>query len=236
MVSIFVFIMPAFFALLLLIVTVAVYFFIYKRNINKALNDRDSVKRRMPPPYKVLIGAASVIIILTILFISVVRVNSGNNGGGLEDKYFAASYSFNVYQPDEMTGYLSAYSIEEYVGYKKYVEDIGDVRVTYFMSEENYDVYHPGFIAYVEYVGTKDVLNYGYWGNFLTPDGTNICGRGAAGSDVEDYFVVVGSTSIECTFQLDMYYYDSEAKGEEIEDGAASSQTIKLILDPTNEE
>ena len=141
MVSIFVFIMPAIFALLLLIVTVAVYSFIYKRNINKALNDRDSVKRRMPPPYKVLIGAASVIIILTILFISVVRVNSGNNGGGLEDKYFAASYSFNVYQPDEMTGYLSAYSIEENVGYKKYVEDIGDVRVTYFMSEENYDVY-----------------------------------------------------------------------------------------------
>ena len=218
-------------AFLVLAVTVAVYFFIYKRNINKALVDRESVRRRMPPPYKVLIVASVIIFVGTILFISIKRVGS-SDGENIDDKYYEAKYSFNVYQPEEMTGYLSVYSIEENVGYKKYVEEQGDVRVTYFLSEDAYDTYHPEFIAYVEYLGDKEMLYYGYSGKFLTPEGTNIVGMGAAGADAEEYFVVVGSSSIECVFGLDIYYYDTQAKGDEMEDGAAVAETVKININP----
>lgn len=230
MISIGIILVPAFLVFLVLVGTITVYFFAYKRNINKALVDRDSVKRRMPPPYKVLI-AATAIIVGTVILICAMRIGTSGNGVELEDRYFNAKYDFRVYQPEEMIGYLSVYSMEENAGYKKSVEEVGDVRVTYFLSEDGYDTFHPSFIAFVEYIGEKPVLSYGYEGDYVTPDDVNICGKGAAGSDVEDYFVIIGSASIECTFKLDIYYYDTYDKGDEMSDGAVVTETVRITID-----
>lgn len=227
MYSISVILKTVFIAFLVLAITIVVYFLIYKRNVNKALENRDGSKRRMPAPHKVLISVSGAIAFVLIIYISRSMIHTDS---GIDQAYFNAYYNFDVYEPEEMTGYLSMYSMEKNAGYKKYIEEKGDVKVTYFLSEEKYDTYHPTFIAFVEYAGEKEVLYKGYHGQFLTHAGESICGKGAAGSDVTEYFVVMGDASIGCTFELEIYYYDTEEKGEEMSDVAVSSEKISIEL------
>lgn len=223
------------FTIVVLAAGILIYFLFYKRRVNKVLASGAVKPKRLLSP---LSFSVCLIIVVLIVFggISVARsLLAKNEPANMDDRYFNAVYNFDAYNKDEMSEkYLSSYSIDENEGYTKYTEKKGDILFTFFIRNDSYDTYHPSYLIFVQYTGRLNVKYYGLEGDFLTSSGSVICGKGFAGPPVQDYFMVIGNTSIDCSFSLEVAYYDSETKGEKLSDGAAAYETLIFYI-PMNE-
>lgn len=192
-------------------VVAVVYYAVYNSNINKALEGDKKVKS-MPAPYKVLLG----IIIAALLILTGIMAIKGFSGkrAPIDDKYRNGIYGFSVYGTDNIPEYLSVFSIEENSGYTKKVEKKGDIKFTYFIDEHGYNIWHPKFLIFVEYVGSKNVERFGYQGTFMDNENNIIHGFGTAGGKYKDYFVVVGNANTDYRFSLKANFMKEGVKDE----------------------
>ena len=87
------------------------------------------------------------------------------------------------------------------------------------------------YAKYARYTGDKDIMHYGFMGNYFTPHDINLGGKGAAGGDSADYYIcVVGNASIQCRFDLAVYFYDSNQKSEDMSEYAVAGETISILI------
>lgn len=205
-----------FITLFLLVAVCIVYFVYYKSTINKRLeNGVTNGKKMISPLWMAIIFLIIALIVLIVVPMLLRMGGTVSDINEIPEKYWNASYDYQVYTPDEVeSGFLGNYSIDENTGYERYEEVDGNIRFTYFISREAYDSYHPAFIIYAEYVGTEDIknLSMGFYGEFFTSEGQDICGTGASGGEFSDYVCVVGNPSIDCGFSLDFYLVDPIAE------------------------
>ncbi len=212
-----------FIALLVLLV----YFVVYQRNINQAMNNQPH--RKMPSLYKVSIGL--LIAVMTILLaVTLIKAFLVQNSTEIGEHYFNGRYDFDVYQPQEMKGYLADYQIDENHGYQKEIKEKQDIRYTIFTSEDPYDAYHPAYLIFVEYIGNQKIASYGYMGSYFTMNDQKIAGKGAAGSENEAYFVVIGNTDMNCKFELQVAYYQDDFKGDDLFEGYLVHDSIMITI------
>jgi hypothetical protein len=226
--------MVAFALLILLIIVIIavasiIYLLFYRHRINRQLNDETVRTRRLLSPLAFTIIVSFVVLIAGFAITLALRGSySSNESSRPPQEYFDAIYDFDVYSPDEMTGYRSLYSIYENKGYMKSVSQQGDIRFTYFISDEAFDFFHPAFIIYAEYTGDKEILYSGWMGNFYTPQDINLGGVGGAGSEFSEYICFIGTSSIQSRFELNVYLYDSTQKSENMDDYSVASETISV--------
>lgn len=215
------------------IAVITIYLGIYRRNINKAVDQSGKVHRKMPAPYKVALGVIAVVLVTYIVILAVLR--AGGAGNDIPESYYDGKYTFKEYSSEGMTGGLSVYSIKENPGYEKFVEEKNNLRITYFLSETPYDTLHPTFLVYVEYTGEEEAEYYGYYGEFQTDSGAGLMGAGGAGAEYNDYVVFVGNHNMPCQFALNMYYYGSDyyeqADTTDIKEHAIAGDEIVISLD-----
>ncbi|MGL6202295.1 MAG: hypothetical protein ACRC3H_25555 [Lachnospiraceae bacterium] len=218
-----------FIALVIIIITIAViavYYSHYTHIINMRLKEQTSSEKKIWPPSTVAIVTSFAGLALFSITILLIRLNG--SASDIDDRYLQSQYDYNVFAPEDMQqGYLSNLSMSENAGYTKYEKTAGDIKFTYFISNESYDIFHPAFILFAEYIGTSNIVNYGVQGDFLTDTHDSIAGKGFSGAEVSDYICVVGNTSIDCVFQLSLYYYD--------ENNSINLQQDKTIMTGNNE-
>ncbi len=209
-----------------------IYFSAYKKNINKAVVENGEAPKRMAPPYKIFL---ILLVVAILIIVGIVSCKMGRKiaDDSPEDRYYEATYNYSMYTEKGMKeAYRSVYSIEENKGYTKDVVEKGDVRFTYFISETPYDIIHPRFIIYIEYIGDNELVTFSYNGKFKDANGNVITGYGMSGSDITKASVltVLGNTDIDCIFELNIYYFDQFIKSENPEDVAAVSEKLELYI------
>ena len=223
------------------VAVVAVYYFSYTRIINTRLQGQISNGKKLWSPAKVAIVTAFIGLILFSSIVLLIRMNN-TEANSIDDQYLNSIYSYEVYSPEDMgRGYLGSFSVSENIGYTKTEETIGDIKYTNFISNDKFDIYHPAFIIFAEYVGESDVVSYGVQGTYLTTTHEPIFGTGSSGADVPDYICIIGNTSIDCIFQLSLYYYDKDGRialnqSENVTNGnspelASAYATMNIIID-----
>lgn len=142
-----------------------IYYFIYKRTINKRLEAGVTNKRGMMSPFWMplillavlcIVGLPLLLIVLPFFLIANVTTNSviGDMGAvevEYEGEYTEPSASMAIYTAKEMQfGFLSMFSMEENPGYEKQEYTDGNVQFTCFIAEEEPSLYQPLFLAYAE--------------------------------------------------------------------------------------
>jgi len=235
--------------IIIAIATVAIYYLHYSRVINKRLKERSGNEKRMLSPKTV--GIVTIILALLIFSITIpwVRVNQSNTIE-IDKEYLTAQYNYEVLAPQDMQrGYLASYSINDNAGYEKYEEILGNIRFTYFVSNDAYDAFHPAFLIFAEYIGPEDIMTFGFQGDYLTSEHISVAGKGGFGADTQEYICIIGNTSIDCIFQLSLFYYDEDgniAMNKELDtldvnitgnsaDYAVAAETIKIVIMRTSD-
>ncbi|MGN1343059.1 MAG: hypothetical protein ACI4U3_00670 [Traorella sp.] len=217
-----IFLLILFVIIIFVLLFLGIYYQAYKRNVNQSLVDSSKSKKMISPFFMgilCIIGGLVIYVIISLAF--------SNNQS--ENPYLNASYAFDTYYEEDIEGYLSVYSIDENAGYDKQEEVVNNTRYTIFTREDSYDTYHPSFIIYVEYLGDLDLVGMDLQGTFYDDEMKLICGKGFGGS-YHEKLMVVGDSSIECYFELELYYYDREEKNDEIGEGACDSSKITILL------
>lgn len=192
------------------IAVVAIYYLHYYRVINKRLKEQPENGKRMLSPKTVGIFTVIAALLLFSISVLVVRINQ-SDAARIDEKYMTAQFDYDLFTPQEMQhGFLENYSINDNAGYEKHEEILGEIKFTYFVSNSAYNVFHPAFIIFAEYIGPEDIVTLGFQGDFLTNERVPVVGKGGSGTDAQEYICILGNTSIDCVFQLSLFYYDAD--------------------------
>ncbi len=216
-------------ALLLVIMVVAciVYLLVYQHVINKRLYEQKTDGKKLLSPRTFSIAALVAVLLIFGIGTAVMRLSVGSSTG-IENKYLNATYDFTVHSSGNIVdSYAAGYSTEKNAGYERHEETIGDIKFIYFTSKDSFDIFHPSYIIFAEYVGNDtSVVSYGYDGRYLSDAGTKICSKGASGAKIQKSICITGSASLDCTFSLTIYLYDDS--------GMISMQKDKEQTDSNN--
>jgi hypothetical protein len=214
-------------AVVIFAIAVTLYWVFYRQKINKQLHSETPHPRKLIAPWAFTIIAAFVVL---IVFAGLTAIMALTDFGmdKVPAEYRNAVYDYQSFDASQKTGFRSHFSIDENPGYTKTVEQKGDIRFTVFIRNEAFNHYHPSFIVFVEYTGDKDILYYGVQGVYYAPDGREIMNSGNAGYEITDYFVVIGTSTIESTFELSAYFFDDGLRGEEYREYAVANGTITI--------
>lgn len=210
------------------IAVVTIYFVVYMRSINKRLCESQNSKK-MWPPLKVCIVT---IITALVVFGAIMGIFAASNPSkSIGDSYKQASYNADIYQPQDMeNGYLSMYSISENLGYTKYIKDIGDVRYTYFISDEDYNSYHPAFLIFAEYIGNAKMVYYDTDCSFQTIDGKEINSVSASERENRKYICFIGNASADCSISCIVDYYNGEKESIDFQKLYTDNEALTFVL------
>lgn len=200
--------------LVLAIVIFILYTTIYNAKIAKQLQKGMTKGKQWPAPKNIVLGA--VIICLIINFLA-----SNNNGNYNEQVYSVNQFTDYVeYTSEEIKGtvyeqYTVAYETGELAGYEKVEKTENNFHYVYFISEE-YDILHPTFILFVEYVGENNNLRYTSESKIQESEG-NSWGSGSGGNTSE-YYCVIGNMDLGKIdgFNYTLALYDDSVEVEDI--------------------
>jgi len=215
--------------IIIIVLSAILYRQYYQYRINKQLHEEIPHSRRLLSPWAFSIITAFVVI---IAFAGLTTFMALTDFGAekVPAEYRNAVYDYETFSSSQMTGFRANYSIDENSGYTKTAEQQGDIRFTCFIRNEAFNYYHPSFIIFAEYTGDKDILYYGVQGNYHAPDDKQMTGKGHAGSEFEDYVCVIGTSTIQSRFELAIYLYDTNRKGENMGDYAVADGTISIQI------
>lgn len=186
------------------VVACIVYFVVYQSVINRRLREGQRQGRRLPAPGMFAVGTVVFILLLFGGGSLLIRL-SQPEPPSLGASALIPTYDFNVYGPEDMTGYRAGYDLEQNPGYTRQVQTQGQVRLTTFTTTQPYDAFHPTYILFAEYLG--DAATYDFHGAFLDLEGKELCSKGAGGADVSGPACVLVATSANSPFALTLDYY-----------------------------
>lgn len=210
------------------IAVVTIYFVIYRHSINKRLCEPQNSKKMWSP----LKACIVTIITALVVFGAIMGIFAGSNQSkSIGDAYKQASYNADIYQPQEMgNGYLRMYSTAENPGYTKYIKDIGNVRYTYFISDETYNSYHPAFLIFAEYIGNAKMAYYDADCSFQTMDGKEIYSVSAGEGENKKYVCFIGNASVDCSISCIVDYYDEEKESVDFQKLNTDNEALTFVL------
>ena len=104
----------------------------------------------------------------------------------------------------------------------------------YFISESEYDILHPSFILFVEYVGEEKYECYMDTGKAYLDEGNAFISAG--GGEISDYYVVVGNIDLDsgCGFKYEIGLYEDETKMEKEFDSdylSESNERVSIVIE-----
>lgn len=201
---------------------VIIYSVLYRRSINKRLHDPQSSKR-MWSPLKVCI--VTIITALAVFGIIAGMIAVHNPSVSADGAYA------EIYQPkEEKNQYLRMYSIDQNSGYTKHVKRIGNVKYTYFISEEAYDNCHPAFLIYAEQIGNEKRSYYDTDCSFQTMKGKEFYSVSASEGKNEQFICFAGNAPIDCKISCVVEYYNQKKKGINFDKLYTNNRALTFVL------
>lgn len=200
------------YAILLLVIAMiacVVYLLVYQHVINKRLSRQKTDGKKLLSPGAFFIAALGVALLIFGIGTAVMYLSAGSSPD-IDDKHLNATYDYTVHDSNNIQdSYAAGYSTEKNAGYERHEETVGDIKFIYFSSKDSFDIFHPSYIIFAEYIGNDtSVVSYGYDGSFLSNTGTKICSKGASGAVIQDSICITGSASLDCIFSLTIYLYN----------------------------
>lgn len=219
-----------FFIIILFIFLSVVYFFLYQFLINRRLKTGKKGKSIPTPRVGIVISVILIMILVPILL-------SGNktypNAATIAD--------CDVFRSDTIPEtYATVYKKgEDISGYNRYELVDGNFLYTYYMSITEFDVLHPKFIIFVEYIGENENDIYKISSGFSYVDGG--CAYTSSGeAKANDYYCIVGNANGECGYKVFAAAYSAERAEKMMEEyegietllqNADSSSRFSIELD-----
>lgn len=201
--------------ILLAVLITAIYFAYYRSQIEKRLASPslDRQKSLWSPLRVCLTSVIGVLVLFAAVSIIIYAASPASEPQTYPSPYHAEFLT----QEDMASGYLSAYSDDENPGYTKYEEIIGDVKYTYFISDEESDAFHPAFIVKAEYVGKTPAPYQDASVSFLTPESEKISGIAVSAYDANGIVWIVGNAFNDCKVSCIVDFYSDDRKEFDLE-------------------
>lgn len=201
---------------------VVVYSVLYRRSINKRLSDPQSGRRMWSPLRVCIVTVITALAVFAMIAGTIASHNPPVSTGGA----YAA-----VYRPEDGENqYLRVYSIERNSGYAKHVQRIGDVKYTYFISEETYDSCHPAFLIYAEQIGNAKRSYCDANCSFQAMDGKEFYSVSASEEKNEPFLCLAGNAPVDCKISCVVEYYNQKKKEMAFDQLRAENRALTFVL------
>lgn len=211
-------------AILTLLVAVAVfaYYLAYTRRINRQIRAGVVTGRALVDIPRVVLTA---LIVLLVLYVGVLSVSlhdaqvaaatpASRNVCATIDASRPGHYRYVAYAGSselDDASFAEAYSREENPGYRKEVTTQGSYTFTVFTRTSPADGFHPDFLCFAEYTGTRadELLCYDQV-TISTPEGNT--GAGSGGGAVRDCLLYVGNLDDDSSLTINVSLLDEAAE------------------------
>ena len=212
--------------LLLVVIVVAATIFIYKlyytHKINQRIQSGEVTGRKLVDLSKmIMIAVITGLVIYAGILMYVIHDYAGmeykvsrNNYAIIDvsgEEYSYISYGGNA--PLDDASFAKVYSKEENPGYEKEVVQSEDYRFVVFTRSAVADNFHPDFLCFVDYIGTKKEgdMRYSKAGfQSLEQDGGYLFD--GSGGDIQSSLLYIGNLDNDCLFNITMSILDSDAE------------------------
>lgn len=201
----------------LIIFSLVVYTYLYNRKIKQVFEAGDTSGRQWPAP-KNVIGMILIIILILYGIISIVH-NSEKQGqtGNVSINYEAgnAFYTADTLKGTYAENYVQAFETGMLTGYEMTEKTEGNFHYMCFLSSDDYDSLHPGFILFIEYIGNEEYEAYRADNTEYINDNNNF--SYSDWGEASEYYCVIGNIDFDkyekysCTLAL----YDTSKNMEE---------------------
>lgn len=216
------------------LISLAIYTFMYNKSIEAKLKKGDKSGIQWPEPKNI------VLVIMTVLVVVSGIMNLLSDDGGSVQKINVNQYvDYATYKSKDIIGtsaenYIEAFEKGELKGYKKEEKTENNFHYMYFVSEEEYDIIHPSFVLFVEYVGENEYKCYMDEAKVYLDEGNNFSSAG--GGTSEKYYVVVGNINLDngYGFEYEIGLYEDETKMEKESDEdclKGASERVSIIIE-----
>ncbi len=195
------------------IIGLVIYTIIYNTAIKRKLSQGITTGRQWPQPKNIvliiLIVALSIACVVTILT-SFPRTKypdvNVNNIGTVE------SYLSHELQGTPYEHYIEAYETGKLSGYTLTEATEDEFSYKYFRSESCFDLLHPSFVLFVEYIGSDELT--GFIDSSSISYGTGLGASGMICGETSDYFCIIGNVNHleghDVTYTLSLFSTESE--------------------------
>ncbi|MBQ3544625.1 MAG: hypothetical protein IJA34_06535 [Lachnospiraceae bacterium] len=216
------------------LISLAIYTFMYNKSIEAKLKKGDKSGIQWPEPKNIVLVIMTVLVVVS----GIINLLSSDSGSGqvvnVNQYVDYATYTSKDIVGSSAENYVEAFEKGELKGYKKEEKTENNFHYIYFVSEEDYDILHPSFILFVEYVGEKEYKCYMDEAKVYLDEGNNFSSSG--GGENEEYYVVVGNIDLDSGygFKYEMGMYEDEAKMEkEVNEDCLkdASERVSIIIE-----
>lgn len=208
--------------MILAVILAALYYFIYRRYVNRRIHEGKTAGQRMTEMPKFMMGV--IIAALVLICAVLVYGNSqskdiviSRNDYAVIDVSEHGNYQYISWSGAgslEDASFAEMYSIEENPGYKKSVSTDGNFTFTVFTRTAPADAFHPDFLCYVTYTGEKDGLSLGCSAQFTELSSNTSGGNASVGGNLYDCLLFVGNMDTDCVFQFTAAVFDETAEAK----------------------
>ena len=214
------------------LISLAIYTFMYNKRIEAKLKKGDKTGIQWPEPKNIVLVIMTVLVVVSGI-INLLSVDGGSGQYINVNQYVDyATYTSKDIVGTSAENYIEAFEKGELIGYKKEEKTENNFHYIYFISEEEYDIIHPSFILYVEYVGEKEYKGYMDTAKVFLDESNNFSSSG--GGDEEEFYVVVGNVNLEggYSFEYEIGLFEDESKMEKEynDDLKDASERISIII------
>lgn len=214
------------------LISLAIYTFMYNKRIEAKLKKGDKTGIQWPEPKNIVLVIMTVLVVVSGI-INLLSVDGGSGQHINVNQYVDyATYTSKDIVGTSAENYIEAFEKGELIGYKKEEKTENNFHYIYFISEEEYDIIHPSFILYVEYVGEKEYKGYMDTAKVFLDESNNFSSSG--GGDKEEFYVVVGNVNLEggYSFEYEIGLFEDESKMEKEynDDLKDASERISIII------
>lgn len=198
----------------LAMISLVVYTFVYNRRIARNFNMGKVSGKQWPAPKNIVLIV--LVVFLTIFcLLNIISKNENNQTDTLVNQ----NMSYISYTSDEIEGtyaenYVEAFLEGELSGYRKVEKTEDDFHYMYFISEQGYDILHPSFILFVEYIGENEYKGYMDKSTIYINEDNNY--GSSSGNEVAEFYCVIGNINFEenagFSYELALYEDTNEMK------------------------
>lgn len=195
-----------------IIISLIVYTKLYNAKINRQLQQGITTGRQWPKPETVVLIVFGVCFLAAFVVDNACSGQSQSTGVSVNDYMDYVSYTSTDIKGTVYEQYTKAFETGELAGYEKIEKTEDNFHYIYFLSEKDYNILHPKFIMFVEYVGEENAVCYMDASRVYRTEDTSF--GSAGGGDVADYYCVIGNMNLDeiVGFKYTLAVYDSVEK------------------------
>lgn len=220
------------FIIVSVIAGVIVYTALYNAKIKRRLEQGITTGRQWPQPKNIvliiLIAALSIICVISVIKgfkrTNTPPVNINNIG-------YAESFLSYELKDSQFEHYIEAYETGKLSGYTLTEATEDEFTYKYFRSEDYFNLLHPSFVLFVDYIGTDELT--GFIDSSSISYGTELGVSGQNCGETSDYFCIIGNVNHleghSATYNLNLFGTEDEAL-KEFERMATSENIDEPVL------